>query len=63
MLDEVVRTKFAFVPGIEFSQVFGDSGTSDMKTKKRHSIYVDDSHKIVGHCDEVSARITGKALD
>jgi hypothetical protein len=63
MLDEVVRTKFAFVPRIEFLQVFGDSGTSDMKTKKRHSIYVHDSHKIVGHCDEVSARITGKAFD
>jgi hypothetical protein len=41
--------------------VFGDIGTSVMKTKKHDTIDFINLHEILGHCDGVSARLTGKA--
>jgi hypothetical protein len=59
--DKVVRTKNDFVPGIKLLQVLGDVGTSVLETKKRDTIDVNNLHKILGHCGEVNARLTGKA--
>jgi AAA+ ATPase superfamily predicted ATPase len=58
--DKVVRTKNGFVPKIKFLLVLDDVRTSVMETKKRDTIDVDNLHKILGHCDEVNARLTGK---
>jgi hypothetical protein len=59
--DKVVRTKNGFVPGIKLLQVLGDIGTSVLENKKRDTIDVNNLHKILGHCGEVNARLTGKA--
>jgi hypothetical protein len=59
--DKVVRTKNGFVPGIKLLQVLGDVGTSVLETKKRDTIDVNNLDKILGHCGEVNARLTGKA--
>ena len=56
-----MRTKNGFVPGIKLLQVLGDVGTSVLETKKRNTIYVNNLHKVLGHCGEVNARLTGKA--
>jgi hypothetical protein len=42
-------------------QVLGDVGTSVLETKKRNTIDVNKLHKVLGHCGEVNARLTGKA--
>jgi hypothetical protein len=60
-LEKVVRTKDGFVPGIKLLQVLDDVGTSALETKKRNTIDVNNLHKVLGHCDEVNARLTGKA--
>jgi hypothetical protein len=59
--DKVMRTKNGFVPEIKLLQVLGDVGTSILGTKKRDTIDVNNLHKILGHCGEVNARLTGKA--
>jgi hypothetical protein len=59
--DKVVRTKSGFVPGIKLLEVLGDVGTSVLETKKLNTIDVNNLHKILGHCSEVNARLTGKA--
>jgi hypothetical protein len=59
--DKVVKTKNGFVPGIKLLQVLDDVGTSVLETKKRNTIDVDNLHKILGHCGEVNASLTGKA--
>jgi hypothetical protein len=59
--DKVVRTKNGFVPGIKLLQVLGDVGTSVLETKKCNTIDVNNLHKVLGHCGEVNARLTGKA--
>jgi hypothetical protein len=61
--DKVVRTKNGFVPGIKLLQVLGDVGTSVLETKKHNTIDVNNLHKVLGHCGEVNARLTGKAYD
>jgi hypothetical protein len=38
-----------------------DVGTSVLETKKRNTIDVNNLHKLLGHCGEVNARLTGKA--
>jgi hypothetical protein len=60
--DKVVRTKNCFVPGIKILPVLGDVGNSILETKKRDTIDVNNLHKILGHCGEVNARLTGKAF-
>jgi hypothetical protein len=52
--DKVMRTKNGFVPGIT---LLSDFRTSVLKTKKRDTIDVRNSHKILGHCGEVNARL------
>jgi hypothetical protein len=59
--DKVVRTKNGFVPGIKLLQVLSDVGTSVLETKKHDTIDVNNLHKVLGHCGEVNARLTGKA--
>jgi hypothetical protein len=59
--DKVVRTKNGFVPGIKLFPVWGDVGTLVLETKKHEIIDVNNFHKILGHCGEVNARLTGKA--
>jgi hypothetical protein len=59
--DNIVRTKNSFVPGIKLSPVLGDVGTSVLETKKRGTIYVNNLHKVLGHCGEFNARLTRKA--
>jgi hypothetical protein len=59
--DKVVRTKNGFVPGIKLLQVLDDVVTSILETKKRNTIDVNKLHKVLGHCGEVNARLTGKA--
>jgi hypothetical protein len=59
--DKVLRKKNGFVPGIKLLQVLGDAGTSVLETKKRDTIDVNNLRKILGHCGEVNAMLTGKA--
>jgi hypothetical protein len=59
--DKVVRTKNGFVPGIRLLQVLDDIGTSDLESKKRDTIDVNNLHKTLDHCSEVNSRFTGKA--
>jgi hypothetical protein len=59
--DKVVRKKNGFVPGIKLLQILDDVGTSVLETKKRNTIDVNNLHKVLGHCVEVNARLTGKA--
>jgi hypothetical protein len=59
--NKVVRTKIGFVPGIKLLPVLDDAGTSVLETKKRDTIDDNNLHKILGHCGEVNARLTGKA--
>jgi hypothetical protein len=59
--DKVVRMNNGFVPGIKLFQVLGDVGTSILETKKRNTIDVNNLHKVLGHCGEINARITGMA--
>jgi hypothetical protein len=41
--------------------VLDDDGTSVIETKKHDTIDVNNLHKTHGHCNEVNARLTGKA--
>jgi hypothetical protein len=59
--DKVVRTKKGFVPGIKLLHLLSDDGTIVLKIKKRNTIDVNNLPKILGHCGEVNARLTGKA--
>jgi hypothetical protein len=59
--DKVVRTKNGIVSGIKLLKVLGDVGTSVLQTKKCEKIDVNNLHKILGHCCEVNARLTGNA--
>jgi hypothetical protein len=58
---KVVRAKNGFVPGIKLLQVLDDVETSVLETKKRNTIDVNNLHKVLAHCGEVNARLTGKA--
>jgi hypothetical protein len=59
--DKVVRTKNGFIPVIKLLQVLGDVGTSVLETMKCEMIDLNNLHKILGHCGEINARLTGKA--
>jgi hypothetical protein len=59
--DKVVRTKNGFIPGIKLLQILDDVGNSVVITKRGDTIDVNNLHKLLGHCGEVNARLTGKA--
>jgi hypothetical protein len=61
IFDKVVRTKNGFVLGIKLLQVLDDVGTSVLETKKLNTIDVNNLYKVLGHCGEFNARLTGKA--
>jgi hypothetical protein len=56
--DKGVRTKNGSVPVIKLFPVLGDVGNSVLDTKTRETIDVNNLNKILGHCNEVNARLT-----
>jgi len=50
------------VPGIRLTPVLGNVGTAVVEPRKYVSFDVNNLHKILGHCGEISARLTGKSL-
>jgi hypothetical protein len=64
LFERCLKSKNGFVLGIEMKAVLGDIGATVVNPKKgkpKNSIYVNTLHKILGHCGEDSARLTGKA--
>jgi hypothetical protein len=65
LFDRCLKSKIGFVPAIKMKAVSADIGATVVNTKKgkpKNSINVNNLHKILGHCGEASARLTGKAL-
>jgi hypothetical protein len=60
--DEVVRTKNGFARGIRLTPVSNDHGMPVIESKRSNLIDINNLHKILGHCGEVRAILTGKAL-
>jgi hypothetical protein len=61
--NKVVRTKNKFVPRIKLLPVLFDIRTSVMEIKKLDTIDINNSHKMLSHCGEISVRFTRKAYD
>jgi hypothetical protein len=65
LFDRCLKSKNGFVPAIKMKAVLADIGATVVNSKKgksTNSVYVNNLHKILGHCDQASARFTGKAL-
>ena len=65
VFDRFLTSKNGFVPGIKMKQLLNDVSTTAVESKKeklKNMIDVNNLHKILGHCGEASARLTGKAL-
>jgi hypothetical protein len=65
LFDRCLKSKNGFVPAIKMKAVLDDIDSTDVNTKKgksNSSINVNNLHKILGHCGEASARLTGKTL-
>jgi hypothetical protein len=65
LFDRCLKSKNGFVPGIKMRLVLPDVGAPVVDSKKErcmNTIDVINFHKILGHCGEVSARLTEKAL-
>jgi hypothetical protein len=55
-----LKSKNGFVPAIKMKAVLPDIGATVVNAK--NPININNLHKILGHCGEASARLTGKAL-
>jgi hypothetical protein len=65
LFDRCLKSKNGFVAAIKMKAVLADIGATIVNPKKekpKNSINVNNLHKILGHCGEASARLTGKAL-
>jgi hypothetical protein len=65
LFDTCLKTKNGFVSGIKIRPVLADVGATIVDSKKerlKNTVDVNNLHKILGHCGEVGARLTGKAL-
>ena len=65
LFDRFLILKNGFVPGIKMTPLLNDVSATVVESKKENSnnmINVNNLHKILGHCGEASARLTGKAL-
>jgi hypothetical protein len=65
LFDRCLKSKNGFVPAIKMKAVLDDIGAKVVNTKKgksKNSINLNNLHKILGHCGEASARLTGKTL-
>jgi hypothetical protein len=60
LFDRCLKSKNGFVPAIKMKGVLADIGATVVNAN--NSINVNNLHKILGHCGEASARLTGKAL-
>jgi len=60
--DNAVRTKDGSVPAIRLMPIGNDVGLAVGESGRNESIDINNLHKILGHCGENSARLTGKAL-
>jgi hypothetical protein len=60
LFDRCLKSKNGFVPAIKMKAVLADIGATVVNA--RNSINVNNLHKILGHCGEASARLTGKPL-
>jgi hypothetical protein len=60
LFDRCLKSKNGFVPAIKMKAVLADIGATVVNA--RNFINVNNLHKILGHCGEASARLTGKAL-
>jgi hypothetical protein len=60
--DTLIKTKDGCVPGIKLTPIMDNIGASAMRLEKREYMDISNLHKILGHCSEASARLTGKAL-
>jgi hypothetical protein len=60
LFDRCLKSKNGFIPGIKMKAVL--PGISATVVDPKNSINVNNLHKILGHCGEASARLTGKAL-
>jgi hypothetical protein len=60
--DTLIKTKDGCVPGIKLTPIVNNIGASAMKLEKSECMDINNLHKILGHCGEASARLTGKAL-
>ena len=58
--DRILKTKDGFVTGIMLIPMMGNVATTAVETKKT-TININNLHKILGHCGEATARMTGKA--
>ena len=65
LFDRFLTSKNGFVPGIKMKPLLNDVIATVVESKKETSknmIDVNNLHKILGHCGEASARLTGKSL-
>jgi hypothetical protein len=65
LFDKRLKSKNGFVPAIKIKAVLADIGATVVNAKKqkpKNSINVNNLYKILGHCGEAGARLTGKAL-
>ena len=65
LFDRFLISKNGFVPGIKMKPLLNDVSATVVESKKEKSknmIDVNNLHKILGHCGEASARLTGKEL-
>jgi hypothetical protein len=60
LFDTRLKSKNGFVTAIKMKAVSADIGATVVNAK--NSINVNNLHKILGHCGEASARLTGKNL-
>jgi hypothetical protein len=60
LFDRCLKSKNGFVPRIKMKAVLRDIDATVVNAK--NSINVNNLHKILGHCGEASARLTGKVL-
>jgi hypothetical protein len=59
--DNLIKTKDDCVPGIRLTPILNDIGTLATVSEKRETVDINNLHKILGHCGEASARLTGMA--
>jgi hypothetical protein len=60
--DTLIKTKDGCVPGIILTSIMKNIGASAMKLEKSECMDINNLHKILGHCGEASARLTGQAI-